>query len=190
MWRIASLLFLCSLTSSCISTLWTGASLVYDRHDTYKKLSDYHLQSEVRQRLFVDERLRCAKCAIEIAVFNGDVLLVGHLPNEMLLTECRRRLHSLTEQRRLINQIRIGSAPYENWKDSWITTKIRTQIVADESIDPHAFKIITSNQVVYLMGDVKPDEAEKVIQIARFTKGVRRVMKVLRYYTYQDKVSR
>ena len=35
------------------------------------------------------------------------------------------------------------------------------------------------------MGDVKPDQAEKVVKIARFTQGVERVVKILRYFTYE-----
>jgi osmotically-inducible protein OsmY len=35
------------------------------------------------------------------------------------------------------------------------------------------------------MGDVQTEQAEKVIKIARFTDGVQRVVKLMRYYTYQ-----
>ena len=38
---------------------------------------------------------------------------------------------------------------------------------------------------MYLLGDVKKEQANKVIGIARNASGVTRVVKLLKYYTYQ-----
>ena len=70
--------------------------------------------------------------------------------------------------------------------DDWITTKIRSQIFADSAIDPHVFKVVTSDQIVYLMGDVSPSEAKRVVQIASACDGVRRVVTLLKYYNLSD----
>lgn len=172
----------------CISSLWTGATLVYDRHDVYKKLDDYSLYLRVNNAIMVDNLFKNNQCVIDISVFKGDVLLVGRVPTHELQNELRRRLTLVKGYRRLFNQVIVRSYPSNSMEDSWITTKIRSQIFADGSIDPNAFKVVTSDRIVYLMGDVKEDEAAKVINIARRTTDVVRVVKMFKYFTYQDRM--
>ena len=85
--------------------------------------------------------------------------------------ELQRRLAKVKGYRRLFNQVGISPSASNSVQDSWITTKIRSQIFADGSIDPNAFKVVTSDKVVYLMGDVHREQAGKVINIARHTDG-------------------
>ncbi|MBA2710900.1 MAG: BON domain-containing protein [Tatlockia sp.] len=172
----------CCFLTGCISNLWTGANLVYDRHNVYKKLSDYQLAAKASHALFHDQVLKCDNCSVDLAVFNGDILLAGHVPSLVLRTEAKKRITGLSGSRRFFNQLDLSSKPAKTVDDSWITTKIRSRIFADSEIDPNAFKIITSDSIVYLMGDVKPQQAEKVIDIARTTEGVERVVKLFKYY--------
>ncbi len=67
-------------------------------------------------------------------------------------------------------------------QDAWITAKIRSQVVADASIEPRQFKVVTADRIVYLMGDVMPEQGARVIHVARYTEGVRRVVKLFNYY--------
>jgi osmotically-inducible protein OsmY len=180
------LILLTGILCGCLSNLWTGANLVYDRHDVYKKLNDYHLLVDINNSLYADKLLKCEICVLDVAIFNGDVLVAGHLPSAKLINETRRRLFRVRGYRHLFIELRVSSSNSNGLQDAWITTKIRSQIFADDSIDPNAFKIVTSDQVVYLMGDVKVDEADKVIKMARYTAGVTRVVKLLKYFTYQS----
>lgn len=178
----ALLLLISSLLSGCFSALWTGASLVYDRHNLYKKVDDYQLSATALQALYSDGLFKQPYCAIDLAVFNGDILLAGHVPSIELREEALRRLHGVTGYRRLFNQMDILAQPANSLEDSWITAKIRSQILADSTIDPNAFKVITADRIVYLMGDVRPQQAQQVITIAKTTAGVARVVKLFRYY--------
>lgn len=182
---ILLLLIMAYVLSGCISTVWTGASLLYDRHDVYKKLNDYNLLAEVNRVLAVNRTFNNSSCVLDIAAFNGDILIAGHVPNDELFEELKLRLAQIKQYRRLFNEVNVRQVSSNSVQDSWITAKIRSQIFADDSIDPNAFKIITSDRTVYLMGDVKPDQAAKVIKIARYTTGVERVVKLLKYFTYQ-----
>lgn len=174
----------CIGLTGCVGGVWTGATIVYDRHNVSKKFNNYHLLIKVTNALFPDKIFRGPGCYIDIAVLNGDVLIVGHLPTPKLMELERSRLKPVRGYRRLYNNITLGDQFSSNVLDGWITAKIRSKIFADDSIDPNAFKILTSDGVVYLLGEVKPDEGEKVIQIARTQTGVKKVVKLLRYYTY------
>jgi osmotically-inducible protein OsmY len=184
---IIYIFFLGSCLSGCLGSIWSGASVIYDRHNMYIKLNDYHLFAEINNALAVNKIFHNKDCVIDMAVFNGDILLAGHVPSTDLLDELRHRLSNVKGYRRLYNEITVKQIASNAIQDSWITTKIRSQIFADSSIDPNAFKIITSDRIVYLMGEVKPDEAEKVVTISRNTNGVERVVKILKYFTYQTK---
>lgn len=173
--------------SACLGTVWTGATTVYDRHSLYKKFNDYQLSVEINNVLAVDKPFDNKHCVIDIAVFNGDILLAGHVPTTELLDELRLRMSKIHGYRRFFNAITVKQVAANNVQDSWITTKIRSQILADSSIDPKSFKVVTSDRIVYLMGDVLPDEAEKVVKMARQTSGVEKVVKIFRYFTYQAK---
>jgi osmotically-inducible protein OsmY len=181
------LITLSGLLCGCLSNVWTGANLVYDRHDVYKKFNDYHLLIEVNNSLYIDKLLHCDLCILDTAVFNGDILVAGHVPTEELLNEARQRLFQVKEYRHLFIELALSKESPSGLQDSWITAKIRSQIFGDSTIDPKAFKIVTSDCVVYLIGDVKAEQAERVIQIARSTAGVIRVIKLLNYFTYQSK---
>ncbi|WP_058476284.1 BON domain-containing protein [Legionella steigerwaltii] len=183
-----AVLLTCALLclSGCMGSLWTGASMVYDRHDVYKKLDDYKLFLKVNNAITVDNTFKNNNCVIDIAIFNGDVLLAGHVPTPELQAELQRRLATVKGYRRLFNQVRVSVSASNSMQDSWITAKIRSQIFADGSIDPNAFKVVTSDRVVYLMGDVHQEQAEKVINMARQTSDVARVVKILKYFTYES----
>ena len=158
---------------------------LFSRHAFYEKLNDYHLFVQVNDVLAVNRTFNRAGCVIDITVFNGDILLTGHLPSQELINEFQLRLSKLKGYRRLFNEMKMKEVASNTVQDSWITTKIRSRIFSDSSIDPNAFKIVTSDRVVYLMGDVKPDQAEKVIKIARSTEAVVQVVKLLQYFTYK-----
>lgn len=176
------LLFSSMFLNACVSSIWTGANLIYTRHTVYKKFDDYKLAATANHVLFEDKIFKQKGVYLDVAVFNGDILLAGHLPTITLRNEAQRRLETLSGYRKLFQQVAIDTAVNNGMVDSWITTKIRSKIIADSQIDPSAFKIITSDRIVYIMGDVNPKEAIRVIDIAKRTDGVIRVVKLLKYY--------
>ncbi|MDF1756757.1 MAG: BON domain-containing protein [Legionellaceae bacterium] len=186
--KLFALILATLLLNGCWSSAFTGASLIYDRHNIYIKLNDYHLAGKINQEIYKDKLFKCKKCSIDVAVFNRDVLMVGAVPNRKMRAEAVDRVKSISGSRRIFNQIRLYRGRDDPLLDSWITGNIRSKIIADSTIDPHKFKVVTSDRIVYLMGDVRPSQAEKVILFARRCKGVKRVVKLMRYYKYTDKV--
>ena len=185
---ITTLLVLsCLSLSGCLTSLWTGASLVYDRHGVYKKISDFQLGANASRELYKDAQFKGGNTMIDLATFNGDILLAGHVPTQALREEAQARIARQPGSRRIFNQLSVGPAVDSSVEDSWITTKIRSGILADADISPDQFKIVTTDRIVYIMGDVIPAQATKVIYIARNCTGVRRVVKLLKYYNLSDK---
>ncbi len=176
---------LCSfLLSACWSNALTGASLIYDRHNIYIKLNDYQLAGKINKVLYKDKLLKCDDCGLEVAVFNRDVLMTGSLPSKDMRIEAFKRVESVPGSKKIFNQIAISANTCDSINDTWITGNIRGKIIADSDIDPHDFKVVTSRKIVYLLGDARKSQAEKVLTFAQETPGVRRVVNLLRYYNY------
>ena len=174
------------MLSGCMTEVWTGATLVYDRHNVYKKLTDFQLGANASHALYHDKVFKQDGCVIDLAILNRDILLTGQVPTEALREEAYARVASVSGKRRLFKQLTVSTTSYDAAQDSWITAKIRSQIFADSSIDPHQFKVVTFGEIVYLMGDVEPDQADKVILFARECAEVRRVVKLFKYYNLSD----
>lgn len=172
--------------SACITDVWTGATFIYDRHTNYRKFGDFELGADIRRELYKDRVFKRADISIDLGVMNGDVLLAGHVPTQELRQEAFRRVSAVRGSRRIFNQIAVGHFPNTTIQDNWISTKINSQIIAQSSINPHDFRVLTSSEVVYLMGDVIPAEADRVIDIARECAGVKRVVKLFKYYHLND----
>lgn len=187
--RLLILMILCWGSTACMTSVWTGAQLIYERHHFYKKWNDFNLVATTNRTLYKDKAFKCKACSIDVAAFNGDLLIAGHVPTEELKIEAQHRIEKNQGYRRFFNELTVSSAPPNTIEDSWITTKIRSQIVADDDINPDAFKIVTADSIVYIMGDVKPAQAKKVIKIARYTSGVSKVVKMMKYFTYHDKIT-
>lgn len=169
--------------SACVSSLWTGANIIYDRHHIYNKVTDFQLQANANRALYHDKQLKRDDVTLELAVFHRDVLLLGRVPTKALRETVLQRVTNVPNKRRLFNQIEVSHQRENPIEDSFITTQVRARTLADADIDPEAFKVVTFNQLVYLMGDVLPDQAKKVVAIARSCAGVKRVVVLFQYYS-------
>lgn len=177
--------------SACgVSSVWTGANLIYDRHQIYNKVTDFQLQANASRALYHDKLFKRDDVTLELAVFHRDVLLLGRVPTQALREEALQRVTQIPNKRRLFNQIEVSHRPETPIEDSFITTTVRARILADADIDPEAFKVVTFNQLVYLMGDVLPEQAKKVVAIARSCTGVKRVVVLFQYYFLTSQVNK
>jgi osmotically-inducible protein OsmY len=62
--------------------------------------------------------------------------------------------------------------------DLLITGRLKAAILDARDLQSNAFKVVTSNNTVYLMGRVTKRESDRVTTIARGTSGVQRVVRI------------
>lgn len=186
--RYVFIVSLCALLSACLNSALTGAQLVYDRHAIEKQLTDQRIISMANRvirkhkGLFSDSRL-------SVASFNADLVVFGQVANKELKTKVSQLLATVPGVRRLFNELTVRPpiTVSESMFDSWITAKIRASILLDSQIDPRQFKVVTEDKVVYLIGDVTKAQGERLVNIAKSTDGVSKVIRVFRYYRYVSK---
>ncbi len=155
--------------------------VVYDHRKLESILMDNQITHDAANK--INEDINFKGSHIEISCFNRTVLLTGQTPTPELRQEAEEIVHSVPNVKRIYNQITI-KAPTSSMiraSDSWITTKIKTQLLATKGMQSGTIKVTTENGTVYLMGIVSREQADIAATIASQVTGVQRVMKIFQY---------
>src|SRR5437764_14626373 len=116
---------------------------------------------------------------VQTTVYEGRVLLAGRVDRPELKAEANRVASVVPGVRALYDE--IEAAPSEGvWdgaKDTWITARVRSEMILDPDIRSGNYTIDTENGSVYLIGSARSQyELDRATRIARFVPGVRRVV--------------
>ena len=112
--------------------------------------------------------------------YNRLVLLTGEAPNAEVKAEIEKLVKEVPSVRGTYNEIVVGpsTALSDRTRDSLLTSKVKARFVDRRKFNAVHVKVVTEREVVYLMGIVKPQEADDATEIARTTEGVKRVVRV------------
>lgn len=145
------------------------------------QLNDNRLETYARVNILkADPAFENAR--INIDSFNGLVLLTGQVPTEHLRQLAGNTVAAINSVRQVHNELQVGPiARFGSQSlDAWITTKIKSRLVASR-IQSRRVRIITETQTVFLMGLVSRYEADRIVEVARTSDGVQQVVKVFEY---------
>lgn len=185
--KIIILLTLILLSQGCVFVAGAaagaaGIAIVYDHRKLEKILLDQQIAHQISGEIAAIPNLR-DHTRVDVTCFNQIVLLTGQAST----AEQRQRIadiaHSLSDVSRVYNQISVNApaSSLTQASDSWITTKIKTQMLATKGLASSSIKVITDNGSVYLMGIVTHTQADTTVDIARKVAGVQRVVKIFQY---------
>ena len=117
---------------------------------------------------------------LSIISFNGFVLLAGQVPSEALKTLATDVVREIEGVRRIYNELEIGPATSLGTRshDTWITTKVKSKLLASSDTPGARVKVVTENSVVYLMGLLTEEEADRVSLAASEVSSAERVVQL------------
>jgi len=117
---------------------------------------------------------------LTIVSYNGFVLLAGQVPSEDLKTLAADVVREVDDVRRIYNELEIGPAVTAGTitNDTWITTQVKSKLLASSDTPGTRVKVVTENSVVYLMGLLTEAEADRVALEAAEVSGAERVVKL------------
>ena len=160
----------------------TAAVAAHDRRTVGAFVDDQAIEVKVRNAIHADETLR-KETHINITSMNGIVLLSGEAPSAESRDQALARARTVAGIRQIANEILV--APRSSFgsrsHDTWLTTKVKTKMVHADELDSTRVKVVTENDVVYLLGLVTQKEAELATEAARTVSGVTRVVKLFEY---------
>ncbi|MES2604368.1 MAG: BON domain-containing protein, partial [Pseudomonadota bacterium] len=120
---------------------------------------------------------------INVISYNGVVLLVGQVPSQDLKNLATRVATSSTRVKTVHNELEIAGATtfLSRSNDAWISSKLKTLMLADPTVAGMRTKVITENGVVYLMGLVSQAEANQAVELVSNASGVTKVVRAFEY---------
>jgi osmotically-inducible protein OsmY len=180
--RIICISFL--FLQSCMNAAVTGAQAAYNNHNLQDTFTDHHVALRSSQAIYLHSD-RYKDTNVSVTSFNQVVVLTGQVSDLKQKEEIGEIVKNTSKAEEVYNLINIGPPPsiLTQISDAWITTKIKTKMVATREIDPNKVKVITENGTVYLIGIIPHQQADISIDIAKNTDGVQNVVKVFSYLT-------
>ncbi|WP_407676590.1 BON domain-containing protein [Photobacterium obscurum] len=120
---------------------------------------------------------------VNAVAIDGKVLLVGQAIDQPTSQQLAEQVRALKNVETVYNQVQIRPLPQlgEVSKDSWITTKVKSQMIGSKKLKDVSIKVITEGQEVYLLGYVTREQGNIATEIARNVSGVKKVVKVFEY---------
>ena len=184
---ICSILITTLLLQSCFTAVGTavvGGTIIYKRKAIENIISDQHIESEINNAYFTNGEL-WQQNRIIVSCVNGNVLLTGEVRTAALKQTAINLAKNIAGIHQLYDEITIGTpvSIFRQMLDASITLIIKTKMIFSQNFDPSSIKVVTNDGVVYLMGVVNPEQADKSAEIASKTSGVNKVVKVFQYIT-------
>ena len=120
---------------------------------------------------------------IVVSSYNGVVLLAGQTPRADLKSLAEQAAGQVQRVKKVHNELQVlpPSSILARNNDAWLTTKIKTQMLTDESVPSSRIKVITENGIVYLLGLVRQQEANAATNVVQGVSGVQKIVKLFEY---------
>ncbi|ROM97198.1 phospholipid-binding protein [Pseudomonas brassicacearum] len=120
---------------------------------------------------------------IIVTSFNGVVLLAGQTPRPDLKELAGQAAAAVQRVKTVHNELQVmqPSSILARNNDAWLTTKIKTQMIADASIPGSRIKVVTENGIVYLLGLLTKQEADQATNLVQGVSGVQKIVKLFEY---------
>ncbi len=170
------------LQTGCISAAVMGGRAIYDHNDVSNTLSTQEIAYDASKTINNDPKLKDV-ADISVSNYNNLLLLTGTVPSASLKSRAMSLARSTHGVARIYNGITVGplQSAWAETQDTWLTSKVKTSMVASSGISPSNFKVVTSHGIVYLMGAAPRDQVKKAVQIAKSTDGVKKVVNLMYY---------
>ena len=173
---ISALLLQGCIAAAVVGTAAVGTKTATDARTVGTQVDDGTLELRVNSALNKDEQLK-KEARISVMAYQGKVLLMGQAPSTSLASQAKQIAMGVDGATEVFNEIRQG-APIglgTASSDTWITTKVRSQLLGSDQVKSSSVKVSTENGEVFLMGLVTAREAQAAADIASRVSGGKHV---------------
>lgn len=180
----AFILSISTQLSGCVAAVAGGAAaggaVALDRRTAGIYVEDENIEIKASQQI---RKTLGEEAHVNVTSYNLNVLLTGEVPNQEAKAEAENIVKAIENVKNITNEIAIGpkSTISDRANDTYLTSVVKGNFVAEKNFAANSVKIVTEASVVYLMGIVTTKEANLATEIARTTNGVAKVVKVFEY---------
>ena len=173
---VSALMLQGCIAAAVVGTTAVGTKTATDARTVGTQVDDGTLELRVNSALSKDEQLK-KEARVSVMAYQGKVLLMGQAPSTSLAQQAKQIAMGVDGASEVFNEIRqgqpigLGTAS----SDTWITTKVRSQLLSSDQVKSSSVKVSTENGEVFLMGLVTPREGQAAADIASRVGGVQHV---------------
>ncbi|WP_255538725.1 BON domain-containing protein [Polynucleobacter sp. Latsch14-2] len=176
--KLVVMLILTSFLSACgvlaVGGVAASAAILADRRSASVQAIDKGIELESVNALakrFGDN------AHINVTSFNQKVLLTGEVKDADIKGEAGAYVKAMKNARSVYNELVIGpnSSYTARANDSYLESKIKTQMIFTEELPSNSMAIVAEGSSVYLMGILTQKEADIAKKVASNSSGVKEV---------------
>ncbi|OCH14101.1 BON domain-containing protein [Aliivibrio sp. 1S128] len=183
--KLSALLLSAVLLQGCaglfIAGAATTASVVTDNRSMKGQLSDKNLSLEVTG--LANKSPYQYNMRVNAIAYDGKILLMGQAKDAEINQKFESQIKAMSGVNTVYNQIRIR--PLLTFtqvnNDSWITTKVKSSLLAKSELNGIKVSVFTEAQEVFLVGFVTEEQGDIAADVARNITGVKGVIKAFEY---------
>jgi len=168
--------------SACAPMIVGGAVMTgmvaVDRRTSGMQLEDESIELRTAQGM---RQNLLDNAHVNVTSYNRQVLLTGEVSTAADKDKANKVAQSQENVKAVANELTVQpvSSLIQRSKDAIISGQIKALFVDAKDLQSNAFKVVTENGVVYMMGRVTSREAQRATDIARSISGVTKVVRVL-----------
>lgn len=171
-------------------TVGTTGVIMADRRTNAVMLEDQEIELKVDK--VVSDLPYSSKNHVNRVSYNRVVLLAGEVHNRDIGLKLEEQVRQIPGVTNVYNELVIAPASSfgERSQDTFLTAKVKGEIaliVVDPDFYAGNVKVVTERGIVYLMGLLKPNEMQPVIDRARSVSGVIEVVPLFQTYHPEKK---
>ena len=182
-----AILFSALLLQGCVAAAVVGVAGVATKTTTDPRtvgtqVDDSTLEARVSNAISKDKQLK-DEARIVATAYQGKVLLTGQTPTPDMAARAKQIAVGVEGATEVYNELRTGKPVTMGTAstDTWITTKVRSQLLGTDQVKSSNVKVTTENSEVFLMGLVTDREGRAAADIASRVSGVSRVTTAFTY---------
>lgn len=183
--RLFSVLLALVSLSGCAGLFIAGAAttvnIATDPRSTQEIWQDNNLELDITG--LANKKPYQHQMRITAKSYHGTVILIGQSRTSELLNQFLDQVEQLPGVKELHNQVNIKQPLSfgQISNDSWITTKVKSALLAKSELNGVKVSVITEDSEVYLFGYVSREHADIATDVARNISGVKQVIKAFQY---------
>ncbi|WP_323018262.1 BON domain-containing protein [Castellaniella sp.] len=169
-------------------TAATTALVATDRRTAGEQVDDQTIELRVSSEM---NKAFGDKARLTGTSYAGRLLLIGDVPTEADRQQAVSIARTIPKVHSVDNYIRVGdlTALSVRTNDTWITSKVKSQLTTTENVPFRTIKVTTERGVVYLMGKVTAAEGELSAKVASGITGVNKVVKLFQIVSRESLIT-
>ncbi|UCQ27188.1 divisome-associated lipoprotein YraP [Edwardsiella tarda] len=173
---VLSALLLQGCVAAVIGSATMATQAASDPRSVGTQVDDGTLEARISNALSKDAQLK-KEARVVVTAYQGQVLLTGQAPSQEPINRAKQIAMGVEGTKAVYNEIRRGNPVSLGTAsaDAWITTKVRSQLLASDQVKSTNVKVTTENGEVFLLGLVTPKEGQAAAQLASRVSGVKHV---------------